>query len=111
MASRDDRSEARRASPRLYLVTPEVAEPTGFSDTLAAALASADVAAVLLRLAAADDRTLINRAKALAPIVQRRDVALLIAGHAEMVARMGADGAHLTGSDAFQAALGVLKPA
>jgi thiamine-phosphate pyrophosphorylase len=111
MASRDNRIEARRAPPRLYLVTPEVAEPASLSAALAAALAATDVAAVLLRLAAADDRTLINRAKALAPLVQGSGAALLIAGHADIVARAGADGAHLAGIDAFQATLGTLRPA
>src|SRR5436190_110415 len=70
-----------------------------------------NVAAALLRLAAADERTLINRVKVLAPIVQSKDAALLIAGHAEIAARAAADGAHLTGIDALQAALGSLKPA
>ena len=48
----------------------------------------------------ADERTLINRAKAIAAVVQRRDVALLLDGHAEIAARAGADGAHLTGIEA-----------
>ena len=110
MASRDNRTETRRDPPRLYLVTPEVADPEGFSGALAAALGAGNVAAVLLRLAAADERTLINRAKVLAPLVQGKGAALLIAGHAGIAARAGADGAHLTGIDAFEAALGALKP-
>jgi thiamine-phosphate pyrophosphorylase len=69
-----------------------------------------DVAAILLRLADADERTLINRAKAVAAVVQERDAALLLDGHIELVARAGADGAHLTGSAAFTEALSHLKP-
>jgi thiamine-phosphate pyrophosphorylase len=111
MASRDNRIEARRDPPQLYLVTPEVADPAAFSGALTAALGAGDVAAVLLRLAAADERTLINRAKVLSPIVQNKGAALLIAGHAEIAARAGADGAHLTGIEALQAALGSLRPA
>ena len=65
---------------------------------------------MLLRLAEADERTLINRAKQLAEIVQRRDVALLLDGRPGIVARAGADGAHLFGTDAFTAALSFLKP-
>ncbi len=65
---------------------------------------------MLLRLAEADERTLINRAKILAEIVQRRDVALLVDGRPGIVARAGADGAHLFGTDAFAAALSFLKP-
>jgi thiamine-phosphate pyrophosphorylase len=81
------------------------------ADILAAALGAADVAAVLLRLPATDDRTLINRIKALTGIVQDRGVALLLEGHPEIAAHAGADGAHLTGIADFQAALAMLKPA
>ena len=70
MASRDDRTKPRRPDPRLYLVSPEVAEADGFAGTLAAALAGAGVAAVLLRLAASDERSLINIGKKLAPLVE-----------------------------------------
>jgi len=91
-------------------VTPQAGDPDGLRDALAGALAAADVAAVLLRLAAADDRTLINRAKALAPAVQDQGAALVLDGHPEIVARAGADGAHLAGIDALNAALTTLKP-
>jgi thiamine-phosphate pyrophosphorylase len=69
-----------------------------------------DVAAVLLRLADSDERTLINRAKAMAAPVQDRDAALLLDGRVDLVARAGADGAHLSGSAAFTEALAQLKP-
>ena len=78
--------------------------------TLAAALAAGDVAAVLLRLAEGDERTQINRAKTLSPAVQDKGAALLLDGHADLVARAGADGAHLTGIAEFTAALELLKP-
>src|SRR5262249_5196275 len=99
-----------RPAPRLYLVTPPIAEAREFSAPLAAALGAGDVAAVLLRLADADERTLINRIKALAAPVQGKDVALLIDGRAEFAARAGADGAHLTGIAAFREAVECLKP-
>jgi thiamine-phosphate pyrophosphorylase len=110
MASRKP-AEARRPAPRIYLVTPQAADPDGLRDALAGALAAADVAAVLLCLAAADDRSLINRVKALAPVAQEKGAALMLDGHPEIVARAGADGAHLAGIDAFNAALATLKPA
>jgi thiamine-phosphate pyrophosphorylase len=110
MASPDDRTKPRRPEPRLYLVSPEVADAAAFADTLAAALAGADVAAVLLRLAAGDERGLINIAKKLAPLVQSAGAACLIAGHPDIVARVGADGAHLTGIEAFTAAQAALRP-
>jgi thiamine-phosphate pyrophosphorylase len=109
MATRPKRAEPRLA-PRLYLITPPLADTAAFSATLAEALAAGDVAAVLLRLAEADERSLINRAKALAPVVQDKGAALLIDGHADLVARAGCDGAHLTGIDAFSEALERLKP-
>jgi thiamine-phosphate pyrophosphorylase len=109
MASRPKHVEPRPA-PRFYLVTPRVADAQAFAASLASALASADVAAVLLRLAEADERTLINRAKTLAPMVQDKDAALLLDGHADLVARAGCDGAHLTGFAQFSEAIERLKP-
>jgi thiamine-phosphate pyrophosphorylase len=110
MASRKP-AEARRPAPRIYLVTPQAADPDGLKAALAGAIGAADVAAVLLCLAAADDRSLINRVKALAPVAQEKGAALMLDGHPEIVARAGADGAHLAGIDAFTAALATLKPA
>ncbi len=60
-----------RPQPRLYLVTPAAADIASLKLDLLAALDSADIAAVLLRLPDEDDRSLINRVKALAPTVQR----------------------------------------
>lgn len=109
MASRPKHAEPRPA-PRLYLVTPRVADADAFAGALEAALTAGDVAAVLLRLAEGDERTSINRVKTLAPLVQAKNAALLIDGHAELVARAGADGAHLVGLNEFSAALETLKP-
>ena len=109
MAPRPKQAEPRPA-PRLYLVTPRVADATAFAASLAAALAADDIAAVLLRLAAADERALINIAKTLAPVAQDKGVALLLDGHADLVARAGSDGAHLTGMAEFGAAFDILKP-
>ncbi len=95
---------------RLYIFTPTLEDTAAFARTLERALPLADVAAVLLRLADADERTLINRIKTVGGVVQRRDIALLIEGRPELVARAGADGAHLTGIEALRAALPLLKP-
>lgn len=96
--------------PRLCLVTPRLADTAALTREIGDAITAGDVAAVLLRLEASDERTLINRAKAMAAAVQRRDAALLLDGHAEIVVRTGADGAHLTGVPALTDALGALKP-
>jgi thiamine-phosphate pyrophosphorylase len=97
-------------TPRLYLVTPLLGDTAPLLRDLDPVVAAGDVAALLLRLEAADDRTLINRAKSVAAIVQRRDVALLLDGHAELAARAGADGAHLFGIAALTEAIRALKP-
>jgi thiamine-phosphate pyrophosphorylase len=109
MASQGNRP--KRPIPRLYLVTPAVADPAAVRDMLGAAMKSGDVAAVLLRLAAADERTQMSRAKTLAPVVQDQGAALLLDGLPDIVAHVGADGAHLNDIAAFEAALGTLKPA
>ena len=103
-------SRGRIAAPRLYLITPLVSDPAALAPQLEQALGAADIAAVLLRLDDADERTLINRAKAVAAIVQRRDAALVLDGRADLAARAGADGAHLAGIERFAAALSLLKP-
>jgi thiamine-phosphate pyrophosphorylase len=73
-------------------------------------LAKADVAAVLVRLKSTDQRGMISRVKALAPAIQDSGAALLLDGHVELVARAGADGAHLTGIRAMEDSLPTLKP-
>jgi thiamine-phosphate pyrophosphorylase len=105
------RSAARdgRSAPRLYLVTPPLDSP-GLTATLAEALEAADVAAVLARPPTAGQSTLIERAQAIAPVVQNRGVALLFDGHPESVEAAGADGAHVAGLAALDTVLPVLKP-
>jgi thiamine-phosphate pyrophosphorylase len=99
-----------RPAPRLYLATPQVADPAQLASQLPALLAAADVAAVLLRLTPGDERGIIQRTKALAPVVQNAGAALLLDGHYEQVARSGADGANVSGIEAMQEALPTLKP-
>ena len=101
---RPDRTATR--PPRLYLVAP--ADIT--AATLAPALTAADVAAVLLHLPAAAERSLITRIREVASPVQQHDIALLVDGHADLVARAGAAGAHLTSIATVKDAIGALKP-
>jgi thiamine-phosphate pyrophosphorylase len=110
MASGQQNQKATRAPPRLYLVTPALADAQAAAALLGPALEAAEIAAVLLRLVPADERTLINRIKEIAPVVQDRSAALLIEGHAGLAARAGADGAHLAGIAAVQEAIDALKP-
>ncbi|HWZ36670.1 MAG TPA: thiamine phosphate synthase [Bradyrhizobium sp.] len=104
-----------RPVPRLYLATPVVDDPSALVSSLPGLLAGADIAAVLLRLAVTDQRTMIARIKALAPVIQNAGAALLLDGqdlnnHVELVARANADGAHLAGIAALEDALPSLKP-
>jgi thiamine-phosphate pyrophosphorylase len=99
-----------RPLPRLYLATPAVDDPQALLGALADLLKAADIAAVLLRLKPSDPRTLISRIKTLAPAIQDQGAALLLEGHVDLVARAGADGAHLSGLEAFEEALPMLKP-
>jgi len=103
-------STSLRPAPRLYLATPVVDDPAKLIAALPGLLASADIAAVLLRLKETDPRGMISRVKAIAPVVQNAGAALLLDGHVELVARGGADGAHLAGLAALEEALPSLKP-
>lgn len=89
-------------SARLYLITPVLEDADAFAPRLSEACAAGDVAAVLARLQAADERTLVNRIKALAPAVQEAGAALIVSiqGEADLAtvaARGGADGVHVSG--------------
>jgi thiamine-phosphate pyrophosphorylase len=106
-------SRGRTSTPRqrLYLVTPQIDDAAAFSRELDHILGAGDIAAILLRLADASERALIERTKHIATVVQPRDVALLVDNRPEIVARAGADGAHVSGVEKFAAALALLKPA
>ena len=87
---------------RLYLLSPVIEDADAFALRLAEGCRAGAVAAVLLRLAAADERTLVNRVKALAPGAQEAGAAVLVSAPGEVdlaavAARGGADGVHLTG--------------
>src|SRR6187397_2195097 len=105
MATRPQPPEPRRPAPRLDLVAPSATDPARLADGIADALRAADVAAVLLPLAGDDERALLNGVKALAAAVQGAGAALLLDGRTDLVARAGADGAHLAGTDEFSAAV------
>jgi thiamine-phosphate pyrophosphorylase len=108
MSSSQSSSPARHA-PRLYLVTPALEDTTAFAASVPPLLAEFDIAALLLRLADADERTLTARIKTLAGPVQAAGTALLVDGHTNLVARAGADGAHVDGLQAMEEAAS-LKP-
>jgi thiamine-phosphate pyrophosphorylase len=103
-------NETDRPAPQLYLVTPAIEDARDISGALSDAFGAANFAALLLRLAPSDERALINRIKAIAPAVQKAQAALILDGHPRLVAKSGADGAHMTGVDDFIDAVEYLKP-
>lgn len=78
-----------------YLFAPLIEDPAAFRPRLQAALAALRPASVLLRFGEGDERSLINRLKALAPVAQEAGVAALLEGPANVAVRGGADGAHM----------------
>src|SRR4051812_22724664 len=85
---------------RLYLLTPLITDPQAFAPRLAHACGAGEVAAVLLRFGAADERTLVKQVKTLAPAAQEHGAAALVAVAGEgdlatIAARGAADGVHL----------------
>jgi thiamine-phosphate pyrophosphorylase len=102
-------TSAAKPAPRLYVITPAASDPASLAGVLGDVLGAADVAAVLLRLEDADERSLISRIKAAAP-VQAMGAALILDGRPGIAARAGADGAHLAGPESLRAALPSLKP-
>lgn len=97
--------------PRLFLITPPLSSAEDFAPKLEKALASGDVACVLLRFATPDEGVRKKIAKALAPMLQKAEAAALALDDAQLAARAGLDGAHITGAnEAFDDALESLKP-
>lgn len=77
---------------RIFLVTPQRADPERFAPLLREALAGADVAAVLLDGGAADAEAF---AAALTPIVQAAGAAALIPDDTRLAGHVKADGVHV----------------
>jgi thiamine-phosphate pyrophosphorylase len=85
--------------PRLYLLSPVIGTGDAFLELLAEACRAGDIAAVLLRLAEGDERSLVKTVKVLAPAAQDAGAALLVETPGELdaalvAARGGADGVH-----------------
>jgi thiamine-phosphate pyrophosphorylase len=96
--------------PRIFLIAhPDSA--AALSEAMDLRAAMPDLAAVLLRLPPnASERTFSAALEAASRPVQGAGAALLVDGHAPLVAGSLADGAHLFGLSAFQAAVPLLKP-
>lgn len=90
---------AAASSCRLYLVTPplSVADVAAFAPRLAEALGAGDVASVLARIAPAAEGEAKQIVQRIVELAAPRDVATLVENDARLAARVGADGAHITG--------------
>ncbi len=84
---------------RLYLITPPRFQPDAFAPILAAALDAGDVACVQLRLKQVGDDAIRRAAERLRPIVQDRDVALVMNDRPDLAVETGCDGVHVGQED------------
>ncbi|MBO0711794.1 MAG: thiamine phosphate synthase [Acetobacteraceae bacterium] len=84
---------------RLYAITPPAFDPARFREPFAAALDAGDLAAVQLRLKAADDDLWRRAIDVLRPIAQSRNIAFLLNDRADLVAATGCDGVHVGQDD------------
>jgi thiamine-phosphate pyrophosphorylase len=78
----------------LYLVSPPLSEAGTFAAQLEQACAVKGVKALLLQLAAADEKEQIACVKELAPLAQKHGVAVLVDTSARVALYGGADGFH-----------------
>ena len=100
-----------RNAPRLYLITPPISDWTPYPPVLDEAMATCDVACVLLRFAAHQEGEKEKIVSALASLVQKRGVASLVADDPRLALRAGADGVHIDGSgERLERALRAMKP-
>jgi thiamine-phosphate pyrophosphorylase len=97
MAAGQKAADQGRPPVRLYLVAEAAGPAPVRADKLASLFAVADIAAVLLRIGFAAERDMIATVKQFVPAAQAAEAALLVADYPDIVARSGADGAHLSG--------------
>lgn len=98
-------------APRIFLITPPVADDRRFAPLLEAAVAATDIACVLLRTAGRDDGEVKAIIRALAPIAQRGGAALLVDRDPHLAARVDADGVHIDRvGPALEDAIAALQP-
>jgi thiamine-phosphate pyrophosphorylase len=90
-----------RPPTRLYLITPpSIPDLDAFAETLDAALAAGDVAALQIRLKPASDDDIRQAAARLAPIARRHGVAVIMNDRPDLARETGCDGVHVGQGDA-----------
>jgi thiamine-phosphate pyrophosphorylase len=103
---------ANTPSNKLYLLTPQLraADIDDFAPILAAALEAGGVACVLVRLAPGAEGDAKKIVTPLIEVAAHAGAALLVDNDARLAARVGADGAHMSGGSSLNEALASLKP-
>lgn len=81
--------------PQIYLISPSEFDLSTFPAQLAACLDSTEVACVRLALGTTDETRIAKAADTLREVTHKRDVALVIDSHIQLVDRLGLDGVHL----------------
>jgi thiamine-phosphate pyrophosphorylase len=98
-------------APRLFLITPRLADAGSFAPLLEAALDAGDVACLLIRADTRDEGVMKSIVRTLAPLAQERGTAVLVEHDARLAPRAGADGVHINGAGPeLTEALAALKP-
>lgn len=92
-----------------YLISPVIADAALFRPRLEAALTVLNPVSLLLDIARADERDQINLIKALAPLAQEANVAVLVNTAPHVAVRGGADGVHVASPLLIAPAREVLK--
>ncbi|MEO6395930.1 MAG: thiamine phosphate synthase [Devosia sp.] len=96
---------------QFFLVAPPGTEPAQFMSPLKSVLATAAVSALLLPREGHTDASYKVLAKAVIPVAQAANCAVLIEGEAGLVKALGADGLQVSGDiGEVKAAIAALKP-
>jgi thiamine-phosphate pyrophosphorylase len=99
-------------APQFFLIAPADADPAAFTRTLGRILEGSAASALLLPRGTRSENAYKNFAKAVIPLAQAADCAVLIEGEPGLARTLGADGLHVTGGpDAVKEAIAALKPA
>jgi thiamine-phosphate pyrophosphorylase len=95
----------------IFLIAPADAEAAAFTTSLKAILGATEVSALLLQRGTRSENGYKDFVKAVAPIAQARNCAVLVEGEPGLVKLLGVDGLHVSGgAKAVREAISALKP-
>jgi thiamine-phosphate pyrophosphorylase len=99
------------AEPRLYLITPRIADGPAFAALLDSLLGSCEIACILLRTVPMETAAHEATMRLLAEVAQRHSTACLVEDDVALVLAAGLDGVHLDAANsALEPVLGSLQP-